>query len=746
MQDDAPLRVTASGSLVWAKAPKLKAALEAVEESGIDALRGGVSTQKTALTVALDAQLYPAEWGRVVQALQTAALTAQSGAVRVALPELGDEREVRAGGAVVPVFLDREPARVKARIGRRYLRVPGHATAVAFSEDGRRVALASGKCSAKYKEASGLAMHLSTVADVNWGSAEVRVWDRESTALVTRLLGRSTHVQQMQLSPDGSLLLCVSCERAGYPKRAGKLKEKYARATDFTLRLFDLRSGEETIVAKSEVQWSCFSPDGSRFAALTEEGGQVWQTSPLAKLSELPAVKYGDAMDASFNADGRYLLVTRDWRVECFDAVTGAVVPCGAGGGSTNTANAVWLPGRDVVYQARTGRCFEVPTGAEVPSPLASAGPEDPRGKGWAHVDAARGRLWIREWSQPRFHVWELATGAHLGAVATDDSYAAYMGGSVAVDPTNGDVVETTYSEGAPTVLTWRLGVGRAPDDGGGRKYPDIVWSLGGALLLHDTKGVRVYDAGGKLVADAEMRAQPVSPDLTRDGHFLATTRTRLRVTDLRDGSHRDFALTESNWAVGKFSPDGARWACTSGEVPCIVTLATGAVMKLAPVRYVSGAHFVDDGRVLILRPTESKTEALLIDARTGDELRRVELLGRAAYGVARSPDAVTLAVVSPEHEVRMYDARTLDLRPFARTLEPGWLLGAVSADGKRVALRRGHATRVLAYEPGEIERELFTACGFEREGYGSMAFSPDGATLAQLGADGTVVLWDTKG
>ena len=126
--------------------------------------------------------------------------------------------------------------------------LPGAAEAVAFSPDGAWLAAAP-------------------------AFGPVQIWDVESGAELTRLVGHTGAVNDVAFSPDGSLLATGS--------------------TDGTVRLWDPRDGVQVLSLRGHdsVVWDvAFSPDGSRLASASPEGlVRVWALD----LDDLVAIARG---------------------------------------------------------------------------------------------------------------------------------------------------------------------------------------------------------------------------------------------------------------------------------------------------------------------------------------------------------------------------------------------------------------------------------------------------------------------
>ncbi|MGO9473272.1 MAG: toll/interleukin-1 receptor domain-containing protein [Rhodomicrobium sp.] len=221
----------------------------------------------------------------------------------------------------------------------------------------------------------------------------------------------------------------------------------------------------------------------------------------------------------------------------------------------------------------------------------------------------------------------------------------------------------------------------------------------------------------------------------------------------------RTFANT-SNVETVVFSPDGRMLASPSHDG----TIKLWEVMGGQELRSFSGYKgvvrslaFSPDGRTLASPGGFDKTIKLW-DVASGQELRT--LTGRTAYymaSVAFSPDGRTLASggmdykFSPEGQqlselegaLRLWEVTTgLELRTFSGYTGDAQSL-AFSPDGRTLASADSNYTMITLWEVAS-GRELQTLTGHTKF-IRSIAFSPDGRTLASGSEDNTIKLWDVS-
>ncbi|WP_437534891.1 pentapeptide repeat-containing protein [Sorangium sp. So ce726] len=245
-----------------------------------------------------------------------------------------------------------------------------------------------------------------------------------------------------------------------------------------------------------------------------------------------------------------------------------------------------------------------------------------------------------------------------------------------------------------------------------------------GVLLLDDGSG-----PGGFARSDGGAAAAPTTVYQSRgdramlawspDGRWLACSAER--AIDLLDAATGDIRLVLHGhhgdvYAVS-FSPDG-------------VTLASGSSDRSIRLW---------DARTGTLRKTLSERRLTFLDT---CEDERLHTPHTPIWSVAFSLDGTALVSGSSDNSVRLWDARTGELRKTLsghRTSVPSI---AFSPDGTALASGSSDdSVHLWDACTGELRRTLSGHQGMVR----SVAFSPDGTALASGSSDSSIRLWDAR-
>jgi WD40 repeat protein len=236
----------------------------------------------------------------------------------------------------------------------------------------------------------------------------------------------------------------------------------------------------------------------------------------------------------------------------------------------------------------------------------------------------------------------------------------------------------------------------------------------------------------------------------TSDGKFLASSSvdhgiclwdlsTHKIVATVREvcGGVGDFALSSDGKSLVAFGvAPGTR------ELVIVVydVKSRKCVRQFAPPRKTVGQPLciTPDGKTLILGGWEPA--ASLVDLATGKEV--ATLPGkRRTKEMALSPNGKLLAIANQDNTVTIWD---LPARKLLHVINVGTspLCVAFSPDGKEITAGLGNGARTwLLHEKPEVKRTLILFR--HTESAMSLAYSPDGKTLAVVGFRPGVVLWD---
>ncbi len=146
---------------------------------------------------------------------------------------------------------------------------------------------------------------------------------------------------------------------------------------------------------------------------------------------------------------------------------------------------------------------------------------------------------------------------------------------------------------------------------------------------------------------------------------------------------------------------------------------------------------FTRDGGSLLV--TSGERRAVLLDARTFEEIRRFPVAGAPAL----SPTSDTAAFGHVDGNVVVVDLRTGVRRPMDRRATGGVEGASFSTDGTALATASDDGSvDVWDVPAGSLRRRFEGHAGAAN----SPVFSPDGATLYSGSSDGSVIVWDARG
>lgn len=487
---------------------------------------------------------------------------------------------------------------------------------------------------------------------------------------------------------------------------------------------------------------AALASDGRTVAATRGSKVIVWETATGKKLHELKSTQPG-LTALGFAADGRTLAALGiDRSLTLWETASGKVLkaPAPADGPATltNAASAALSPDLkhlavqnfDLGTQSFSLKIVEVATGRDVQEIQAPVGGAQvlafsPDGKTLAMGSGPGG-----------IQLYDVATGKELRS----------LGGKHAEGPANAlafspDGKTLALSREGGTLELWNVATGQqthkigesAPRPGrmvivrvagmAGPAGPALAFAPDGERLAASLggTGIRQFDvATGKEIAP---------PDV---GHSAA-------VSELAIGSDGRTLLTH-----GRGDPVRV-WDLATGKAARTIALPAGTSLVTTSA----------DGQWLAaVRPG---TVALL-ETKTGQEARKVEVGEGGVAGVALSPDGKVLATRDPmSPDIRLWDTATgKELRVIAPPTEQGRGNGVVvvrssgvvtpglafSPDGRLLAGAGGK--RQLCLWDVASGEQVWEAAAPQDASVERFAFSPDGRSVATRNADGTVILYET--
>ncbi|MGW0576517.1 nSTAND1 domain-containing NTPase [Streptomyces sp. NPDC002920] len=549
--------------------------------------------------------------------------------------------------------------------------------------------------------ASLLAVHAYRTSPTR--EAAAALYAAAALPLRKRLTGGTEPVDSLALSPDGHTVATHSA--------------------DGRVRIWSLPDGRlrHTFPGHGSSEVAAFSPDGHTLAVANEGVIRMWDPVTGRKLGTL-TIPGGVVRGIAFSPDGRTVAAASATNVRVWDVATGRKQHGFTGhpypeavafGSDGRTVAAVGLDGLLRVWDVATGRTRTTHSG-RIDGRVVALSPD--------------GRTYVAVGADGLLQLREVATG----------------------------MVRRTIRDG---FIGWSNEVAFAPD---GRTL--AIPGPGDTVRLWDTAS-----GTARATVTAGHHGQGMKVALSADGRTLVTSSNSdptIRVHRLPADPPQTTLPGPAGTSIGDmaFSPDGRTvatvrqgppgrgsvqlWDAGTGGHEAALALDTdpapgGKQLPFAVVR-LGAVGFDPTGRALAARSV-GKGVIEVRDVVTG-RLRQSRSLGVADIAVF-SPDRTRLAVVGREGSVWIWNLATGAVHTADRTGHDRSVRGAAfTPDGRTLAVVdvAAGSDQVTLFDAatGRTQRTIKPSTGILL----SLAFSPDGHTLATAGSrNGLVKTWDTR-
>ncbi|MEX2666875.1 caspase family protein [Candidatus Uabimicrobium amorphum] len=617
--------------------------------------------------------------------------------------------------------------------GKKIHKITGHTNrvnSVAFSPNGKTLASGSGDKTVRLwdvatgKEITTITVHAHTYSVLSvafspdgkilasGSDATVRLWDVATGKEIHKITGHTNRVNSVAFSPDGKILASGS--------------------DDATVRLWDVATGKEIHKITGHtysVLSVAFSPDGKTLASGSEDNTvRLWDVATGKLITKITG-HANDVNSVAFSPDGKTLASA-------------------SGGYNIQTRK----------YKDCTVRLWDVTSGKEITTITAHTYPVlsvafSPDGKTLASASGGCNTPGLGGPGGGSVRLWDVATGKEITKITGHTNHVK----SVAFSPDGKTLASGSDDK---TVRLWDVATGKKIHKitGHTNRVNSVAFSPNSKTLASgsDDKTVRLWDVtSGKQIRKITGHTRPVkSVAFSPDGKTIAsggTVEGTVRLWDVATGKLITKITKHFNVNSVAFSPDGK--TLTSGSIDKTVLLwdiDTGKEITeiTGHTDRINSVVFSPNGRT-IASGSDDKTVRLW-DVASGKEIAKMTGHASRVNSVAFSPDGKTLASGSVDRTVRLWDVATgKQITKITGHTYSVWLV-AFSPDGK--ALASGSGDKTVRLWDVATGKEITKITGHTSR-VNSVAFSPDGKTFASCSGnskfsndehkDYSVRLWD---